>query len=330
MPGRGAAEEELRRRGHRVDTAERLLRLSFGGLRESPGVVRRLASTPRYLRAWREWVAAQQAALIHANTALSLPEVLARPRRGPVVLQVHEVLGAGFAGSAAARLARRVDTVVAVSEAVAGPLRARGIEPRIVYSAVPDPPAAAEREARPRLVVGMLGTVSRHKGSDVFVAVARRLSDAGIEFRIAGAPIAGPERAWAEALLASAAADGIVHRPWVDPYEELADWDVLLSPSRTEAFGLAVQEAMAMGVPVVASGVGGIPEQLDEHSGILVEPDDVDGFANAVRRLAADPGLRASLGDAGRRRRERLFTLERQAEQLDAVYRSTLAAARPA
>jgi glycosyltransferase involved in cell wall biosynthesis len=331
VPGSGAAEQELRRRGYRVETAERLLRLSLGGLRESPGVLRRLASTPRYLRAWRRWVTAQQAELIHANTALALPEALARPRGGPpVVLQVHEVLGPGRAGSAAARLARRVDSVVAVSEAVARPLRARGVEPQIVYSAVPDPPEAAPRAARTGLVVGTLGTVSRHKGSDVFVAVAQRLSEAGIEFRLAGAPIAGPERAWAEALLASAAADGVVHRPWVDPYEELADWDVLLAPSRTEAFGLAVQEAMAMGVPVVASRVGGIPEQVDEESGILVEPDDVEGFAEAVRRLAADAGLRASLGEAGRHRRERLFTLERQAEQLDAVYRSTLAAARPA
>jgi glycosyltransferase involved in cell wall biosynthesis len=331
VPGHGAAEQELRRRGHGVETAERLLRLSLGGLRESPGVLRRLASTPRYLRAWREWVAAQQAELIHANTALALPEALARPRGGPpVVLQVHEVLGPGAAGFAAARLARRVDTVVAVSEAAARPLRARGIEPRIVYSAVPDPPEAAPRAGRTGLVVGMLGTVSRHKGSDVFVAVARRLRDLGIEFRIAGPSITGPERAWAEALLASGAADGVVHHPWVDPYEELSDWDVVLAPSRTESFGLAVQEGMAMGLPVVASRVGGIPEQLDEDSGILVEPDDVEGFADAVRRLAADPSLRASLGDAGRRRRKRLFTLERQAEQLDAAYRSTLAAARGA
>jgi glycosyltransferase involved in cell wall biosynthesis len=331
VPGRGAAEEELRRRGHRVETAERLLRLSLGGLRESPGVLRRLASTPRYLRAWREWLAAQNAELIHANTVLALPEALARPRGGPpVVLQVHEVLGPGVLGFAAARLARRVDTVLAVSEAVARPLRARGIEPQIVYSGVPDPPAAAPREGRTRLVVGMLGTVARHKGSDVFVAVARRLSDLDIEFRVAGAPIAGPDRAWAEALLSSAAADGVAHRPWVDPYEELADWDVLLAPSRSEPFGLAVQEAMAMGVPVVASRVGGIPEQIDEESGILVDPDDVGGFADAVRRLAADPGLRASLAEAARRRRERLFTLERQAEQLDAAYRSTLAAARGA
>ena len=331
VPGRGAAEQELRRRGHSVGTAERLLRLSYGGLRESPGVLRRLASTPGYLRAWRAWVAEQRAELIHANTVLALPEALARPRGGPpVVLQVHEVLGSGLGASAAARLARRVDTVVAVSEAAATPLRARGIDPRIVYSGVPDPPAVARREGRTPLVVGMLGTVSRHKGSAVFAAVARRLRDLDVEFRMAGAPIAGPERAWAEALLASATADGIVHRPWVDPYEELADWDVLLSPSRTEAFGLAVQEAMAMGVPVIASRVGGIPEQLDEESGILVEPDDVDGFANAVRRLAADPDLRGALGEAGRRRRERLFTLERQAEQLEAAYLATLESARGA
>lgn len=331
VPGHGAAEDELRRRGHSVETAERLLRLSVGGLRESPGALRRLASTPGYLRAWREWVSRQRAELIHANTVMALPEALARPRGGPpVVLQVHEVLGPGRTATAAARLARRLDSVVAVSEAAARPLRERGIEPRIVYPAVADPPAGIRREAPTGLVVGMLGTVSRHKGSDLFVAVARRVADLGIEFRMAGSPIAGPERPWAEALLASAAADGMVHRSWVDPYEELADWDVLLSPSRTEGFGLAVQEAMAMGVPVVASRVGGIPEQLDEGSGILVESEDVEGFANALRRLVAEPGLRASLGEAGRRRRERLFTLERQAEQLDAVYGSTLAAARAA
>jgi glycosyltransferase involved in cell wall biosynthesis len=328
VPGRGAAEQELRRRGHEVETAERLMRFSLRGLRESPGALRRLASTPRYLRAWRAWLAEQEAELIHANSVLSLPEACARPRGGPpVVLQVHEVLGSGVEGFAAALLARRVDTVVCVSEAAARPFRARGIEPEIVYPAVPDAPSAPRRDGRTRLVVGMLGTVSRHKGSDLFVAVARRLRGTGIEFRIAGGPIAGPERAWAEGLLASAAADGVVHRAWVDPYEELSDWDVLLSPSRTEAFGLTVLEAMAMGVPVVASRVGGIPEQLDEDAGILVEPEDVDGLVDAVRRLAADQPLRASLGEAGRRRHERRFTLERQAEQLDAAYRSSLAAA---
>lgn len=219
--------------------------------------------------------------------------------------------------------------MIAVSEAAAAPLRRHGIEPRIVHPAVPDP------ERRPRavhdgtLVVGTLGTVSRHKGSELFLAAAERVLERsnGFEFRIAGSPVAGAERPWAEALLASARRRGVIHRPWVDPYEELAEWDIFLMPSRTDAFPLAVLEAMAMGLPVVATRVGGIPEQLGDDAGILVEPEDVEGIAAAVLRLARSPELRASLGVEGRRRRERLFTLEKQAEQLDGVYRSTLAAA---
>jgi glycosyltransferase involved in cell wall biosynthesis len=177
----------------------------------------------------------------------------------------------------------------------------------------------------------MLGTVARHKGSDLFVEAARRLRDRDdIEFRIAGGPNAGPERPWAEALLDSARALGVAHRPWVDPYDELAEWDVLVAPSRTDAFPLTVLEAMAMGLPVVGARVGGIPEQLGHDAGLLVESDDVDGLVDAVRRLAGSPALRSSLGAAACRRRERLFTLERQAEQLEDAYLATLAAGRAA
>ena len=88
---------------------------------------------------------------------------------------------------------------------------------------------------------------------------------------------------------------------------------------------LAVLEAMASGLPVVASRVGGIPEEVGEDGGLLVEAEDVDGIAAAVVRLAGEPDLRASLGTAGRRRVERLFTLERQADGIDAAYREALA-----
>jgi glycosyltransferase involved in cell wall biosynthesis len=220
--------------------------------------------------------------------------------------------------------------VVAVSEAAAAPLRARGVDPRIVHPAVPEPGDRQHRDHTGPIVVGTLGTVSSHKGSDLFVEVARRLRDTGIEFRIAGGPIAGPERGWAERLLASARADGVVHRAWVEPYEELAEWDVLLAPSRTDAFPLAVLEAMALGVAVVGTRVGGIPEQLGQEAGLLVEPGDVDGLVAAIRRLADSPSLRRSLGAAARRRRERLFTLELQAEQLEAAYLATMAAGRAA
>jgi glycosyltransferase involved in cell wall biosynthesis len=330
VPGPGPAEAELRARGYPVVAEVRLLRFSRRGLREAPGPIRRVAATPAYLKRWRAWLRAQDATLIHANTLLSLPEVVTRPRAGPpLVLHNHEVLAPGLRGTAAALLARRADTVIAVSEAAARPLRRRGIDPRVVHPGVPDPGRSRRAAADGRLVVGTLGTVSTHKGSELFLAAAERIraSANGVEFRIAGRPAAGSERPWAEELLAAARRSGVVHRPWVDPYEELAEWDVLVMPSRTDAFPLAVLEAMAMGLPVVATNVGGIPEQLGENAGILVDSEDVEAIAAAVLRLARSPQLRAALGDEGRRRRERLFTLERQAEQLDAVYRSTLAAA---
>jgi glycosyltransferase involved in cell wall biosynthesis len=83
---------------------------------------------------------------------------------------------------------------------------------------------------------------------------------------------------------------------------------------------------MAMGLPVVGSRVGGIPEELGHDSGLLVESEDVDGIAAAVMRLAAAPEMRDALGAAGRRRVERLFTLEQQAEGLDRAYREALRA----
>lgn len=82
-----------------------------------------------------------------------------------------------------------------------------------------------------------------------------------------------------------------------------ADCDVLVMPSRTEGWGLALMEAMACGKPVVASRAGGIPELVrDGVDGILVRPGDVRGIAEAVTRLLTDSGLRKALGAAGRER----------------------------
>jgi glycosyltransferase involved in cell wall biosynthesis len=87
---------------------------------------------------------------------------------------------------------------------------------------------------------------------------------------------------------------------------------------------LAMLEAMAMGLPVVGTRVGGIPEQVGFDAGLLVDSEDVDGLVEAVLTLAESEQLRSTLGAAARRRAAELFSVERQASALDRVYRSAL------
>ena len=326
VPGRGAAEAELRRRGYEVATSERLLRFSVGGLREAPGPLKRLASTPAYVRDWRAWLAAQDAALVHANSLLALLEVASRPRGGPpLVLHTHEVLSGDLKGAAAGLLARRADVVVSVSEAAARVLRRHRIDSTVVYEAVPDP-GPRERPPHEGLVVGTLGTVSKRKGSDLFLAAARGIQARrnGIEFRMVGDLVVGGDRPWAERIAQDAERSEIVLRSGVDPFVELAEWDIFVLPSRMDPCPLAVLEAMAMGLPVIGTRVGGIPEQLGSDAGVLVESEDVDGLVEAVLSLAGSEQLRSSLGAAARRRSGELFSVERQASALDQVYRRAL------
>ncbi|HEX4562453.1 MAG TPA: glycosyltransferase family 4 protein [Gemmatimonadales bacterium] len=99
-------------------------------------------------------------------------------------------------------------------------------------------------------------------------------------------------------------------------------------PSRIEGLSQALLEAMALGLPVVASRAGGNPDLVTEDSGMLVDPRDPAAWSAAFSRLLADDGLAARLGAAGRTRVRTEFTLERTAERTEAVYREALTAIR--
>jgi len=328
-PGDGPLRSELLAAGRRVAGRPRHLRYSLEALRSSPGPARRLASVPGYLRAFRSWVAAEAPDLLHANTRLTIPEAVLGRRPGTAtLLHVHEMLQPGPRSRAATGLVRRsADVVVAVSAAAARNLERQGIAAIVVPNGVRLPPSAQPRGRRTPLVVGTLGTVSRRKGTDVFLAAADRLRERGLplEFRIVGPSAAGPESGWAESLVARAARRGIERRSVGDAFVELAGWDLMVLPSREDPFPLAVLEGMAASLPVIASRVDGIAEQVTEQTGVLVAPDDPAALAEAIAALAADPGRRRRLGEAARRRVETEFTLERQALAMDAAYRSALA-----
>lgn len=84
---------------------------------------------------------------------------------------------------------------------------------------------------------------------------------------------------------------------------------------------MVLLEAMAMAKPVVASRVGGIPEAVEDGvTGVLVPPGNSRELAGALLRLLKDPALRDTMGQAGRKRVETLFSLERTIEELESTY----------
>jgi glycosyltransferase involved in cell wall biosynthesis len=100
---------------------------------------------------------------------------------------------------------------------------------------------------------------------------------------------------------------------------------VVLVPSRaSESFGLAAAEAMACGVPVVATTRGALPELIGASGGGLTAAPRAEDLAAAVRRVTSSPSLRRSLGRAGRSFAEAELTLDRAGEQLLAIYRQVL------
>ncbi|MCL6752278.1 glycosyltransferase family 1 protein [Nostoc sp. CCCryo 231-06] len=101
--------------------------------------------------------------------------------------------------------------------------------------------------------------------------------------------------------------------------------DVCVVPSHYEPFGLVAIEAMASGTPVVASDVGGLQfTVVNEETGLLAAPQDVDSFASAIDRILLNPEWRDELGKAGRKRVETKFSWDGVAHQLSELYTQLL------
>ena len=321
--------EELLSRGLEVRGAPRLIAYSMRALRMPPGVGSRLARLPGYLREFSAALREVSPVLVHANSLFTLTEaLLARATGIPVVYHVHEMLPRGWKGSAARRLGFWASReVIAVSEASAKRLAAGARQPRVVYEAAAIPPAGPGRGASVRTVVGTVGVISRRKGSDLFIEAAQRVRKAApdVELVVVGSPTDVLDADWAERQLARAAELRIRHVPRADVERVLRDWDLFVLPSRSDPFPISALEAMASGLPVIATAVDGLREQVTPATGILVPPEDSAALAEAILELHRDPARRAALGAAARRRVLERFTPERQAAGLDAAYRSALA-----
>ena len=101
--------------------------------------------------------------------------------------------------------------------------------------------------------------------------------------------------------------------------------DAGLYTSEKESFGMGVLETMSFGKPVVATGVGGVPEiVIDGNTGFLAKLGDVRAMARDVRKLAADPGLTARMGEAARLRAEHEFSADKSVARYLDYYRTVL------
>ncbi|WP_243074441.1 glycosyltransferase family 4 protein [Microbacterium sp. SS28] len=202
--------------------------------------------------------------------------------------------------------------VVATSAWTKAELVERGlVEPDRIVVAPPGTDAAAPALGSARgTALLCLGVVAPHKGQDVLVEALADL-DADVDWTctIAGSLETIP--AFAHRVADDAAALGErVRMPGVlagtaldDAYR---DADLLVAPSRVEAYGMAVTGALGRGIPVVASDVGGIPEAVAPgHAALLVPPGDARALADALERWMADPRLRERLTAAARSGRER-------------------------
>lgn len=139
----------------------------------------------------------------------------------------------------------------------------------------------------------------------------------------------GPDRAACEAACREA---GVCHDVRFlgkqEPVEEiLSIADLFLMPSASETFGLAALEAMACGVPVVSTDIGGLPElNLHGETGFLCALGDVDAMTAASRRILTDEGLHARMAEAARARAEGEFRLDQIVPRYEAHYERVLAA----
>jgi spore coat protein SA len=313
---------------------------------------------PAYLAAVARDVARRKPNLVHVHNFSQFVPLIRRASAGSRrVLHMHCEWLSQLARPMIRRRLRSTDLVVGCSEHVARRVRARFPElarrvatlPNGVdvdrFEPVAEPPGS-------RLLFS--GRVAPDKGihvlCDAFRAVRGRFPDAELELVGPEAPVAREmqvalsddplvrrlegfyESSYVAVLteqLRATGDAGAVRFAGSVPFDEMpgryAAATMVVNPSLEEAFGMALVEGMAAGLPVVATAVGGIPEiVVDGVTGLLVPPDDSAALAAAIGRLLEDPRLASRLGAAGRTRAVERYSWDVVAAETLAHYQRLL------
>jgi glycosyltransferase involved in cell wall biosynthesis len=222
-------------------------------------------------------------------------------------------------------LCARCDAVVVPSQAVADDLVERLGYPRHKVHVIPNGIELPAFEPGGGELIGTLSVLERFKGIDVFLRAAAELGERHPDWRFAAFG-SGSDEERLRRIAAQLPLDGRLEWPGFVPFAEaLSRLRVYVLSSYWENAPMALLEAMAAGVPVVASAVYGVPEVVDESVAELVPPGDPAALAAAIERLVSDGEHRDTLVRAARERVESHFTAERNAGAIRDLYERLLA-----
>jgi glycosyltransferase involved in cell wall biosynthesis len=299
-----------------------------------------LASAMRLARHVRE----HQIEIVHAHMARDYPLAALAVRRNPrakLIITRHVLFPLNKLHAVTLRRTRRV---IAVSQAVEQSLLAQKIFPARKITVIPNGIDFRRYEAKSKehdrreflrglklkpesLLIGTVGEIKLQKGHEDFLRAAAIIAraQAAVHFIIAGQDTSrtGERRVALERLTSQLGLTGRVHfTGWLDDVARLlAALDVYVSASQTESFGLAIVEAMASRLPVVATATKGASEIIEPgQTGVLVDVGDYESLASAVIRLLKDQDERARLGSLARTEARRRFSLERMVTETEQVY----------
>jgi glycosyltransferase involved in cell wall biosynthesis len=281
--------------------------------------------------------------LVHTTTAVVVDGALAARLAGvPHVWHIQEIVGAGIIGNffLGTQVAWSIidylsDKIISISKAVASPYPGNRNKISIIYNGVDldkfsFPPDAGDLRQTFALapdapLVGLLAQILPGKRQEDFIVAATLVHPLfpKAQFLIIGGEITSSYGRFLQALSHRlGATDYIVWTGFLqNPIPVLQQLDIVVLPSKEEGFGLVLIEAMAAGKPVIGTLCGGIPEiVVDGETGLLVPPESPHELAKAISTLLKNPDLARRMGQAGRRRVEKHFSVDPYVENVEKVY----------
>lgn len=274
---------------------------------------------------------AQRKSLVHVQSSVCIYGILAaRLAQRPLVVHVRETRRPGLVRWAREQwTALMADRVIVVSQGV---LRGYGrrlrSKARVIYNFVETPAFKRDLKHVARPVIGFIGSLHFEKGIREFLQMCEALAYSGCVFeaRMYGKPLTQESESWCEKFVQQRQlTEKVRFMGECESVEEMyRQLDILVHPSYFDALPRAVMEAMAYGIAVVGTRVGGIPEMIGNEFDILVEPGDVQGLVRVTRKLLQDEMQRQFVGNALQARARRLFGRDRYEREMIEVYRDLI------